>query len=65
MSIKIEQEMIDTVRAIAGRAGQAIMEIYATDFDVSRKGDASPVTEADQRAERLILEAIRREIGEQ
>ena len=65
MSIKIEQAMVDTIREIAERAGRAILEIYATDFDVSRKGDASPVTEADQRAEKLILEAIRREIGEE
>ena len=65
MSIKVEQALVDTVRAIAERAGRAILEVYATDFDVSRKGDASPVTEADQRAERLILEAIRREIGEE
>ncbi|HYN38316.1 MAG TPA: 3'(2'),5'-bisphosphate nucleotidase CysQ [Rhodospirillales bacterium] len=64
MSIKVEQALVDTVRAIAERAGRAILEVYATDFDVARKGDASPVTEADQRAERLILEAIRREIGE-
>lgn len=38
------------------------MDVYETDFDVSRKGDASPVTEADRQAEILILEAIRREI---
>jgi len=65
VSIKIERAMVDTVRAIAERAGQAILEVYGTDFDVSRKSDASPVTEADQRAEKLILEAIRREIGEE
>lgn len=64
MSIKIEQALVDTVRAIAERAGRAILEVYGTDFDVARKGDASPVTEADHRAERLILEAIRHEVGE-
>ncbi|MCL4146392.1 UNVERIFIED_CONTAM: hypothetical protein GTU68_064549 [Idotea baltica] len=35
------------------------MDIYAKDFDVEIKGDASPVTEADQRAEDLILAALR------
>jgi 3'(2'), 5'-bisphosphate nucleotidase len=65
VSIKVEQALVDAVRAIAERAGREILEVYGTDFDVSRKSDASPVTEADQRAERLILEAIRREIGEE
>jgi 3'(2'), 5'-bisphosphate nucleotidase len=41
-------------------AGRVIMEIYATDFDVSRKGDASPVTAADERAEAVILAGLAR-----
>jgi 3'(2'), 5'-bisphosphate nucleotidase len=65
VSIKVEQALVEIVRAIAERAGREILEVYGTDFDVSRKSDASPVTEADQRAERLILAAIRREIGEE
>ena len=64
MSIKVEQALVDTVRAIAERAGREILEVYGTDFDVARKTDASPVTEADQRAERLILDAIRHQIGD-
>lgn len=43
---------------IALKAGALIMEIYATDFDVERKDDSSPVTQADERAERLILSAL-------
>lgn len=39
-------------------AGQVIMDIYATDFDVTRKGDDSPVTQADQRAEDVILAGL-------
>lgn len=39
-------------------AGQVIMDIYATDFDVSKKGDESPVTQADQRAEDVILAGL-------
>jgi 3'(2'), 5'-bisphosphate nucleotidase len=35
------------------------MEVYATDFDVDRKDDSSPVTEADEKAEALILAAMR------
>ena len=48
----------DTLAMIALEAGALIMDIYATDFDVSSKDDASPVTEADQRAETLILKAL-------
>src|SRR5262249_54969630 len=41
-------------------AGKVIMDIYATDFDVTKKGDDSPVTVADQRAEHVILAGLRR-----
>lgn len=41
------------------KAGALIMEVYATDFDVETKGDSSPVTEADERAEALIMDALR------
>lgn len=64
MSISIDQALVDTVRAIAERAGKEILDVYGTDFDVTRKEDASPVTEADERAERLIIDAVRREIGD-
>ncbi len=37
------------------RAGAAVMEVYRQDFAVEAKSDASPVTEADQRAEAIIL----------
>ena len=39
-------------------AGAEIMRIYATDFAVSGKADHSPVTEADQRAEAIILAGL-------
>ena len=40
-------------------AGAEIMRIYATDFAVETKGDASPVTEADQKAEAIILAGLK------
>ena len=43
----------------AREAGDAIMAVYRTDFDVDAKGDASPVTEADRRGERIILQHLR------
>jgi 3'(2'), 5'-bisphosphate nucleotidase len=42
-----------TATAIA--AGQLIMEVYASDFEIEYKSDASPVTAADTAAEKLIL----------
>jgi len=49
---------LSEVAAIARRAGELIMQVYATDFEVRGKDDASPVTEADERAEKLIVPAL-------
>jgi len=43
---------------IAIAAGAVILEIYNRDFEVGTKDDASPVTEADVAAEKLILERL-------
>jgi 3'(2'), 5'-bisphosphate nucleotidase len=50
--------LLPHVQDIARRAGAVIMDVYAQDFDVSNKADASPVTEADTRAEALIVPAL-------
>lgn len=50
------EELITVVRA----AGKVVMDVYATDFDVRGKSDASPVTEADERAEAVILAGLAR-----
>ncbi|MBI1182604.1 MAG: 3'(2'),5'-bisphosphate nucleotidase CysQ [Alphaproteobacteria bacterium] len=52
--------LCDQIEAIARDAGKAILAIYNTDFDVRRKEDASPVTEADEKAEAVILEGLAR-----
>ncbi len=49
------EAIIDIARA----AGDLIMAVYATDFAVRGKEDASPVTEADERAEELIVPRLR------
>ncbi len=51
---------IATVADIARQAGELILQIYRTDFSVRGKADASPVTEADERAEALIVPALQR-----
>lgn len=45
---------------IARAAGELVLEVYATDFAVAGKDDRSPVTEADVRAERQIVAALKR-----
>jgi len=52
--------MIEVFERLAVEAGEAIMEVYAGPIDVDRKADASPVTEADRRAEAIILRGLRR-----
>jgi 3'(2'), 5'-bisphosphate nucleotidase len=54
------QALIEPLRETALLAGREILAIYQGDFEVRGKGDDSPVTEADERAERLILEALAR-----
>jgi 3'(2'), 5'-bisphosphate nucleotidase len=44
--------------SIAERAGHEILSVYHGEFEVRSKADASPVTDADERAERLILESL-------
>lgn len=46
---------IETLIEIALEAGAEILAVYAEDFAVAIKPDASPVTEADTRAEAIIL----------
>tara|TARA_R110002072_G_scaffold1559_3_gene12879 strand:- start:10443 stop:11207 length:765 start_codon:yes stop_codon:yes gene_type:complete len=54
-----QQTLLDEVIHIARQAGDVIMNIYATDFTVRGKDDSSPVTEADEKAEAVILAALR------
>jgi 3'(2'), 5'-bisphosphate nucleotidase len=48
------EELLDAVAVIAEDAGHAILEVYRTDFAVEAKGDRSPITEADWRANEVI-----------
>ncbi|WP_181705705.1 3'(2'),5'-bisphosphate nucleotidase CysQ [Chthonobacter rhizosphaerae] len=51
---------LEALADLAIKAGAVILDIYSGDFAVATKADASPVTEADQRAEAVILEGLRR-----
>jgi len=50
--------LVDEIVRLAEAAGERIMAIYASDFAVERKADASPVTAADREAEALILKRL-------
>ncbi|AUL99055.1 3'(2'),5'-bisphosphate nucleotidase [Rhodocyclaceae bacterium] len=50
--------MLDRLLPIARAAGALIAEVYAGDVEVRSKADASPVTEADERAEAFIVPAL-------
>ena len=50
--------LLEPVLAIAIAAGDAIMEVYGSDFAVSTKDDASPLTQADLRAHRTIIDGL-------
>ena len=52
--------LLPALEALARQAGAAIMEVYHSDFAVRTKGDASPVTAADERAEAIILPGLER-----
>ncbi|MCB5189820.1 3'(2'),5'-bisphosphate nucleotidase CysQ [Methylobacillus arboreus] len=45
---------------LAHEAGDAIMQVYRSDFAVQQKGDHSPLTEADLAAHRIIRDGLKR-----
>jgi len=51
--------LIPAVRDLAYAAGDAILEIYRTDFDSTRKDDGSPLTLADTASEAIIVPGLR------
>ena len=51
-------DIVDPILSLVDQASEAIMAIYHTDFEVWAKEDSSPVSEADLRAERILLEGL-------
>ena len=52
------KELIGPLTALARDAGKAILEVYATDFDVQEKSDESPLTQADLASHRKIVAGL-------
>tara|TARA_B100001750_G_C15374859_1_gene529285 strand:- start:147 stop:959 length:813 start_codon:yes stop_codon:yes gene_type:complete len=57
--IQIEKELIEQLIEISKEAGQAILEVYNTNFDYQIKEDLSPLTKADTLSHNIICERIR------
>lgn len=53
------QQYLEAVITIAKAAGEAIMQVYSTDFSVVKKEDNSPLTQADLAAHHTIVDALR------
>jgi 3'(2'), 5'-bisphosphate nucleotidase len=56
----LERTDLDVLCEIALRAGAAIMDVYAGPITAWQKADASPLTEADLRADAIIREGLER-----
>ena len=52
--------LADALIDLTRRAGDAIMQVYAGEFEVQIKADASPLTVADLRAHRIIVDGLHR-----
>ena len=52
------KDLIEPIVALAADAGDAILEVYATDFDVQSKSDESPLTQADLASNNLIIAGL-------
>lgn len=50
--------MLDIFGKAALSAGAAILDVYRNGMDVSLKADSSPVTQADELAEKIIVSAL-------
>jgi len=53
----LDREIGEAAR-IARKAGEILMDVYATDFRVAYKAEADPVTEADTRANAYIVHEL-------
>ncbi|MDH3338731.1 MAG: 3'(2'),5'-bisphosphate nucleotidase CysQ [Gammaproteobacteria bacterium] len=52
------KELVEPVVSLAVEAGKAILEVYATEFDVQSKVDESPLTQADLASHRCIVAGL-------
>jgi len=53
-------EWLEAVLEVAQEAGERIMEVYATDFNVEHKDDKTPLTQADMAAHNTIVAGLKK-----
>jgi 3'(2'), 5'-bisphosphate nucleotidase len=56
--VERHRDLLEQLLPLVRAAGEAVLEVYASDFAVRGKADASPVTEADEKAEAIILRGL-------
>lgn len=56
--MKIKQDELEDLIAAVWRAGNVILDVREAGAEKMTKGDGSPVTEADQKAEEILLAAL-------
>ena len=52
-------ELVEPITELAIEAGNAILTVYATDFDVESKSDESPLTQADLASHNCIVAGLK------
>ena len=55
---RFDPHLRDAVLDLVRRAGAAILEVYATDFEVEAKADRSPLTAADMASHRILVDGL-------
>lgn len=57
-AVRDHSKLTNAVVDIALKAGDIVMDVFNSDFEVRAKADKSPVTVADERAEAFIVERL-------
>jgi 3'(2'), 5'-bisphosphate nucleotidase len=52
---------VEDVKGTAVEAGKKVLEIYEADFNISYKSDNSPLTEADTKSNKIIVDYLTKE----
>ena len=63
ISKKNYDNVINYLLQITKNASAEIMKIYNQDFSIQKKNDSSPLTEADTRANEIIVDALKTEFS--
>jgi 3'(2'), 5'-bisphosphate nucleotidase len=53
-------DLIEPLTELSQNAGNAILDIYSSDFNVSIKEDTSPLTQADLKSHQIIVEGLKK-----